>query len=170
MLMENKHLELEKERRRRYWVKNRRKICARRKLNRKKLSEIERRSRNKNIERVRKYQREYQSTHREKIREYSRNSYRNMRRIDPLGYRDRVAVNVYGLAPGQFLGMFAEQEGRCAICHAFFGLELQVDHDHNTKAIRGLLCHKCNKGLGIFGESVELLSKALEYVKMHKEA
>jgi hypothetical protein len=42
---------------------------------------------------------------------------------------------------------------------------LQVDHDHETKVIRGLLCYRCNSALAAFGDSVEGLETALAYLK-----
>ena len=40
-----------------------------------------------------------------------------------------------------------------------------VDHDHITNKFRGHLCHSCNRGLGIFGDSIERLERAIEYLK-----
>lgn len=43
----------------------------------------------------------------------------------------------------------------------------QVDHDHNTNKIRGLLCSRCNMGLGFFDDSIEGLTKAINYLKKY---
>lgn len=43
--------------------------------------------------------------------------------------------------------------------------ELAVDHCHETGRIRGLLCNNCNRAIGLLGDSVELLLKAVEYLK-----
>lgn len=55
----------------------------------------------------------------------------------------------------------------CAICerdlHAV-GAE-HIDHDHIDGGIRGLLCSRCNNGLGMFGDGEKLLAKAIEYLK-----
>ena len=40
-----------------------------------------------------------------------------------------------------------------------------LDHDHKTKKFRGWLCHKCNRALGNFDDDIELLKKAIEYIK-----
>ena len=41
--------------------------------------------------------------------------------------------------------LYAEQEGRCAICKSLRSLEeLEIDHDHETKKVRGFLCKNCN--------------------------
>lgn len=61
-----------------------------------------------------------------------------------------------------------DQGGKCAICFreaetAQHGC-LRVDHDHVTKAVRGLLCHHCNVALGHFGDCVPVLKNAISYL------
>ncbi len=53
------------------------------------------------------------------------------------------------------------QEGKCLICEE---PATCVDHNHTTNAIRGLLCIKCNAGIGQFNENPTLLRKAAEYI------
>ena len=43
---------------------------------------------------------------------------------------------------------------------------LVVDHDHKTGKVRGLLCHNCNRALGLLHDDQELMQKASEYVKV----
>ena len=76
----------------------------------------------------------------------------------------------YGLSPEQYLELHNSQEGKCKIC----GKELDsgylhVDHDKNTGEIRGLLCGNCNRGLGLFGDSIKNLEKAVEYLKCQEQ-
>lgn len=72
---------------------------------------------------------------------------------------------VYGLEPEQWASMLATQHGRCAICGAHMDNEaLVVDHDHATGAVRGLLCRKCNSGLGMFKDSLQNLAAAVNYL------
>ena len=54
----------------------------------------------------------------------------------------------------------------CDICgkEESNGFDLAVDHNHKTGKIRGLLCRKCNTGIGLFQDSTELLAKAIEYL------
>lgn len=43
--------------------------------------------------------------------------------------------------------------------------ELHIDHCHTTGKVRGMLCRLCNSALGVFGDNIEGLQKALEYLK-----
>ena len=68
--------------------------------------------------------------------------------------------------------MFKEQNGVCAICGSpevsDRNSNLCVDHDHETGKIRGLLCNKCNRGLGYFLDNPKILKNALKYLLKHK--
>lgn len=53
----------------------------------------------------------------------------------------------------------------CAICGRMGKTrEISVDHDHKTGLVRGRLCMRCNKGIGMFGDDLELVTKALKYL------
>ena len=81
------------------------------------------------------------------------------------GYRG--LRNLYNITKEQYDEMFMKQNGCCAICgihHTLLTKKLYVDHNHDTGELRGLLCNKCNLGLGIFGDDVSLLQKATDYL------
>jgi hypothetical protein len=59
------------------------------------------------------------------------------------------------------------QDNKCAICRDPLGEKPCVDHDHATKAVRGLLCSRCNKGIGALRENPRILSAAIEYLWRH---
>jgi Recombination endonuclease VII len=74
----------------------------------------------------------------------------------------------YGLTPEAFDLLMVGQEGACAICRKEFrdgkDTTAHVDHDHSTGAVRGLLCGRCNRGLGCFDDNHDLLQRALQYL------
>lgn len=73
----------------------------------------------------------------------------------------------YGITDEQYQQLLAEQNFVCAICgkeERVEGRSLAVDHDHETNLIRGLLCNRCNRALGLFNDDPELLKKAFEYL------
>jgi len=73
----------------------------------------------------------------------------------------------YGLTPEDYDALLEKQNGVCAICKqvCVSGRRLAVDHDHITGKVRGLLCCKCNRGLGNFGDDVSRIKQALEYLQ-----
>jgi len=73
----------------------------------------------------------------------------------------------YGLEPIQYETMLQEQNYVCIICKNPNpdGRRLSVDHCHETRRIRGLLCNNCNNGLGRFQENPELLRIAALYLE-----
>ena len=63
---------------------------------------------------------------------------------------------------------YKEQGGICAICglpERVKNKKLSLDHCHHSGRLRGLLCNRCNTGLGSFKDSPLLLRKALKYLK-----
>lgn len=77
----------------------------------------------------------------------------------------------YGITLEEYLVLLAKQEGVCAICrqlpvgHGKRDGFLDVDHDHLTTKVRGLLCTNCNLSLGGFKDNIELLKAAIEYLR-----
>jgi hypothetical protein len=74
----------------------------------------------------------------------------------------------FGLTKEAFFNLLEGQDNKCALCNApFIGLtnNLHIDHCHETNKIRGLLCMKCNVGLGMLGDNEKGLLRALEYVR-----
>lgn len=69
----------------------------------------------------------------------------------------------YGMTLEEFRAMADRQEQRCLLCKQKPS-RLVVDHCHSTGRIRGLLCDKCNTGLGFFGDDVEQFRRAIEYL------
>jgi len=72
----------------------------------------------------------------------------------------------YGITQVEYDEMLAEQGGKCAICGSAQSgkRRFHVDHDHETDMVRGLLCSKCNTGLGLFGDDPRRLNDAIAYL------
>lgn len=88
-------------------------------------------------------------------------------------YRSWVQrLGKHGLTPEMYWEMLDTQGGGCALCgttdpgRAGGSSErvFAVDHCHGTGRVRGLLCHNCNRALGLFRDNAEVLRRAAEYV------
>jgi hypothetical protein len=76
----------------------------------------------------------------------------------------RRRLKRYGLTLDQFEKLLVEHNSQCAIC----GCPYQViDHNHETGIVRGLLCHRCNRALGMLKDNSELFEKASAYLKTY---
>jgi Recombination endonuclease VII len=74
-------------------------------------------------------------------------------------YRHRKA-RAYGLTLEQYDALVVAHDGSCAICGRQ-PEQLVVDHDHATGAVRGMLCHQCNLGLGLLERHLEAAMRYL---------
>ena len=71
----------------------------------------------------------------------------------------------HGLSLEDFENLQQYQGGKCGVCkESPLGKHLFVDHCHKSGAVRGLLCQKCNSGIGFLNDSVDLLLSAVEYL------
>lgn len=84
----------------------------------------------------------------------------------------RKALARYGVTIEQYEAMYRAQNGACAICHRqnISGRRLAVDHHHATGKIRGLLCSRCNTGIGQFNEAPQIMAAAINYLRMSDAA
>lgn len=71
----------------------------------------------------------------------------------------------YGITRNDYDEMLAAQGGGCAICSSTH--RLCVDHDHQTGAVRKILCDRCNLALGVVDDDHELLNKLADYLLAH---
>lgn len=82
--------------------------------------------------------------------------------------RKRWLSNIYGISQEQYDALVSSQGSKCWICgkpaEGERNGKLSVDHNHVTDEVRGLLCQMCNAGVGMFCDSVENLSRAIEYL------
>lgn len=78
----------------------------------------------------------------------------------------------YGLTKEEVKTLFQKHGGRCAICggegfmmNSRVKSGMCVDHCHTTGKVRGLLCHNCNRALGLLQDSIQHLKSAIEYLE-----
>ena len=80
----------------------------------------------------------------------------------------------YGITPEQYDQLASAQGDRCALCYTNNpGRNLKywnVDHCHKSTVVRGLLCHQCNVGLGAFKDNIEVMERAIAYLRAHGKA
>jgi hypothetical protein len=83
--------------------------------------------------------------------------------------RQRERVKLYDLSQEDYDALLEEQGNRCAICRddtpGGKG-RWHIDHSHASGKVRGLLCSRCNLGLGYFRDATENLKRAIEYLEV----
>lgn len=148
-----------------------------RKRNKDKCNEASRKSYQKNLEENRRKARlsslslDEQVKRRQKKKEY-RNRYRKEGREkspNPQVVR-KAKLKRYGLTIEQFDSLKAKQKGKCSICNKVFKTDKRdchIDHNHFTGEVRGLLCAKCNRGLGMFRDDKEIIKAAIKYLESY---
>jgi len=109
-------------------------------------------------------------------KECHREYLRNWQRANPDRVRASHLKRTYGMTADEYAAKLREQGGVCAVCGKTpeeNGGHLAVDHNHSCcpgerscgKCVRGLLCGTCNRGIGNFRDSTELLLAAVAYLR-----
>ena len=104
----------------------------------------------------------YYEAHKEQVKAYAKKwaSENKARRREVMR---KYQMSLYGLTIADYEKLFVSQQGQCAIC-SIEG-RLDVDHDHKTNEVRGLLCGHCNRGLGHLKDSAAIMRKAVAYLE-----
>lgn len=89
-----------------------------------------------------------------------------------LVYSDKHYRRSYGVGVLWVKEQLEKQGWKCAICQSFgFKMRedhvsgLNLDHCHSTGKVRGLLCHNCNRALGLFQDNPEVVRRAADYLE-----
>lgn len=111
----------------------------------------------------------------EDLRTYANRRMRAYRAVNKEQFKGYDLKKLFGISREDYVALHTLQKGKCAICangetSVIRGnsLNLAVDHCHSTGAIRGLLCAKCNTGLGSFRDDPEILQRAIAYLNAGK--
>ena len=133
--------------------------------------DIRKRYRDKDIkenpEKRKKRASEWHKNNKDAISERHRVYYQMKKNKD--SFRNRKYLKLYNISIDDYNDMFIHQSGKCVICgvhQSELNRRLHVDHCHETGKVRGLLCGKCNRGLGLFCDNTQLVSNALKYLEM----
>jgi hypothetical protein len=80
--------------------------------------------------------------------------------------KDAHLKKLYGIGIKEFKKMLSEQKGMCAICLTKdnYGKKLAVDHCHTTGKIRGLLCNRCNRAIGLLDDDKDRVLRMHKYL------
>jgi len=78
-----------------------------------------------------------------------------------------VTGRSFGLSLAEKSAAFNSQQKQCAICKDQIDdvTKAQTDHDHKTGKVRGLLCTRCNIGIGCFRDDTDILVRAIGYLR-----
>jgi hypothetical protein len=141
---------------------------------------IDKTERNNYEKQLREENPEYAERQRENRRKWGRENpikvvlsqfnYRDRRKLDPelivkdrRNQRNSALKKKFGITIEDYEKLYNQQEGKCLICERFFKV-LDVDHNHKTEEIRGLLCRACNTLVGQVECRRQEINKIIEYL------
>lgn len=144
-----------------------------------KVREKSRRWRENHPARVKRVNAEQYKKNRKKILKQKKSVYRDdpgkqrkrslkWQRDNPEKKRITVLKSLYGLNEDEYRNLLDKTRGVCPICKNGFDYKTHficVDHDHLTGAVRGLICRRCNSGLGFFTDDPNIFMNAIKYLK-----
>ncbi len=123
-----------------------------------------------NPERMKELQQKHREENLEKMKARSKQWYQDNKARAAVNSKKSKLRTQYGISLETYDAMMEEQKWHCPIC----GVELnkeetatspRIDHNHETGQVRGILCMKCNSGLGMFKDSPLLLMRAAAYLE-----
>jgi hypothetical protein len=89
-------------------------------------------------------------------------------------YRNRKLKENYGITLEEFESLLKEQNNKCFLCNFEFPEDSKfsdkpcVDHCHKTGQVRRVLCHACNRGMGLLKDDPALLRKMADYIESYQ--
>lgn len=120
------------------------------------------------FEKNRNYCKECYSLYEKRRRLRHSDQLKSYEKIRYIQRRDKVLENDrkyrYGIDQKEYNKMINDANGKCGICRQM-SEKLCIDHDHSTGKVRGMICNKCNLGLGHFNDNEKLLQYAIYYLK-----
>jgi len=111
----------------------------------------------------------YYEKNKEYVKNYSKEYRRKLKSEQKRNYRLKAK---YDITLEEFNELKVKQNNKCSICKTELDqtdrkTKSNLDHNHTTGKVRGILCHKCNTGIGLLNEDIEILASAIEYLNMY---
>lgn len=130
-----------------------------------KFLESRRRWHKLNPEKSREIKRRYITRHPERIK--AKNLAWRARTPEKQAFYKRTqrVKKKFGVSVAELEAFRTSQGGHCAICSVTENVF--VDHNHKNGTLRGLLCSHCNSMIGFARENIEVLAKAIKYIREH---
>jgi hypothetical protein len=88
-------------------------------------------------------------------------------RKDPQRFINYERKKRYGITPEQYEALRSRANGACEVCGSNSG-QMDIDHDHKTGKVRGILCSWCNRALGMAKDDPAILRKMADYLEARK--
>jgi hypothetical protein len=140
-------------------------------LNKTELLKKEKTYRILNKVKIYEMKKKYRLLNKNKIRDYNRKySIKNARKIK----KYQIAYDLktkYAIDLKTYSQLLINQNHRCGICKIYLDKRsnIHVDHNHSTGKVRGLLCPRCNFGLGYYKDDINIHQNAINYLKETNE-
>lgn len=115
-----------------------------------------RRWRAANPDRAREHQRRWRAKNRDALNAKAR--------LRP----DRRRRRALGVDEAEFQRLFVGQGRACAVCRTTTARKWTLDHNHETGQRRGILCNKCNLGIGLLNDNPDVCRRAASYLIAHR--
>jgi len=117
-------------------------------------------------------QKKYRAEHKEYFKECRKKYYLKNKEKMGRDKRKLVLKNNFGITEEQFNEMLKSQDNRCGICNNLFRshkpFNPNVDHNHATNKIRGLLCGQCNRSIGLLRDDPAIIKNAIKWITERK--
>jgi len=137
-----------------YQLTNKEKITEQRKgyrlANKEQIAELARLRYAENKEKFKEKSKTYYAANRDKVLERC------------VAYKHKAS---YGITLDECISKFGTSCNNCGHTPGEDGTFLRTDHDHETGVVRGRLCHSCNVGIGMLGDTIEGLESAIRYLQ-----
>lgn len=115
----------------------------------------------------------YYRAHREEILQRSKKNRIKNKAAGLKAERSSQYLKKYGISELDVIVMWQKQEHKCAICRTSLVIggkkknKACIDHNHETKKVREIICDRCHTAIGLFNDNPTLVEKALNYLIRH---